>query len=604
MALTKAHNRMVEGATANIIDFGADPTGATDSSTAIQAAINSSANAIFIPNGNYLISSTITADSLTRKKIYSDRARLFTTSPLTSGVFRIIDCTDLELFGVRIEGPASGSGITTGYEKHGIYASGCDGLWIRDCEIFKMDGGGLLVLESVNVRIEGNHCYLNESLFDIAYGYASTTFIYNKCFIDHNICESANQFGVHVMGVGRNVFITNNHIANKYVYGIMVYKNTTGANTWSRVVVSGNTVDNISYDTITPSPTFLGGMGIYLQTVERATVTGNVVTNVLQNRPDAASPNRTLAPAAISLNGVSESTCSGNTVLGSGIDGIDIVNVYNGNRGTTISGNTIIDAAWHGIYVNATQNISVTGNSISGKTTGTIYGSGISVQSHSAQATGQISISSNAIKNGFNTGIVTASGTGTSVDGVSIVGNEITDVVQTYLQTADTNDLTISNNVLRNVSSAQGSGFYGLQLSTCTNSSVTGNVIAGDSTNKFSRGLAITNSTDVVASSNSVMNIDQVSYAVYLASNTNAHAYLNKSENNTSPVLTPYNIGNDPSTDTNIRVVYVTSVPTTGTFARGSIAWNIEPSAGGAPGWICVATGTPGTWKAMASVAA
>lgn len=43
--------------------------------------------------------------------------------------------------------------------------------------------------------------------------------------------------------------------------------------------------------------------------------------------------------------------------------------------------------------------------------------------------------------------------------------------------------------------------------------------------------------------------------------------------------------------------------PTTGTWNRGDIAWNVQPSAGGTPGWMCVASGTPGTWKAMANLA-
>lgn len=49
---------------------------------------------------------------------------------------------------------------------------------------------------------------------------------------------------------------------------------------------------------------------------------------------------------------------------------------------------------------------------------------------------------------------------------------------------------------------------------------------------------------------------------------------------------------------------YDTAVPTTGTWTRGSIVWNVTPSAGGTPGWMCVTAGTPGTWKAMANLAA
>ena len=47
-----------------------------------------------------------------------------------------------------------------------------------------------------------------------------------------------------------------------------------------------------------------------------------------------------------------------------------------------------------------------------------------------------------------------------------------------------------------------------------------------------------------------------------------------------------------------------TAPPVSNTWTRGDILWNSEPSAGGIPGWICVTSGTPGTWKAMANLAA
>jgi hypothetical protein len=47
-----------------------------------------------------------------------------------------------------------------------------------------------------------------------------------------------------------------------------------------------------------------------------------------------------------------------------------------------------------------------------------------------------------------------------------------------------------------------------------------------------------------------------------------------------------------------------TAAPTTGYHAPPEIVWNTAPAAGGAPGWVCVTAGTPGTWKAMASLAA
>jgi hypothetical protein len=47
-----------------------------------------------------------------------------------------------------------------------------------------------------------------------------------------------------------------------------------------------------------------------------------------------------------------------------------------------------------------------------------------------------------------------------------------------------------------------------------------------------------------------------------------------------------------------------TAEPTTGTWARGDIVFNLEPSAGGFAGWICVTAGTPGTWKTFGAISA
>ena len=52
------------------------------------------------------------------------------------------------------------------------------------------------------------------------------------------------------------------------------------------------------------------------------------------------------------------------------------------------------------------------------------------------------------------------------------------------------------------------------------------------------------------------------------------------------------------------KILGGTAAPTTGNFAQGDMVWNSAPAAGGAPGWMCVAGGTPGTWKAMGNLAA
>ena len=52
MALTKATYSMIQGAPVNVLDYGADPTGATDSSVAFQAA-GATGKTIFVPKGIY-----------------------------------------------------------------------------------------------------------------------------------------------------------------------------------------------------------------------------------------------------------------------------------------------------------------------------------------------------------------------------------------------------------------------------------------------------------------------------------------------------------------------------------------------------------------------
>jgi hypothetical protein len=67
MSLTKATYAMIDGAPVNVLDYGADPTGAVDSTTAIQNAINAAAAAgnKIVAQGTFRISSKVVIKGVT-----------------------------------------------------------------------------------------------------------------------------------------------------------------------------------------------------------------------------------------------------------------------------------------------------------------------------------------------------------------------------------------------------------------------------------------------------------------------------------------------------------------------------------------------------------
>ena len=75
MSLTKVSYSMVNGAPINVLDYGADPTGATDSAPAIRLAL-AAGKAIYFPAGNYLVNSSISiTPALAGRVLFADGAQ-------------------------------------------------------------------------------------------------------------------------------------------------------------------------------------------------------------------------------------------------------------------------------------------------------------------------------------------------------------------------------------------------------------------------------------------------------------------------------------------------------------------------------------------------
>jgi hypothetical protein len=52
------------------------------------------------------------------------------------------------------------------------------------------------------------------------------------------------------------------------------------------------------------------------------------------------------------------------------------------------------------------------------------------------------------------------------------------------------------------------------------------------------------------------------------------------------------------------RVCSGTAAPTVGDWQRGDIVYMTLPSASSFAGWICTASGAPGTWKTFGAISA
>ena len=108
MSLTKASYSMITGAPVNVLDYGADPTGATDSASAIQAAINASGAAnLYFPKGTYLVASTLTFTSQVNKSVDFGGSTFSWRGSSSASVFSINDCQQCIFSNGRIATSAS-----------------------------------------------------------------------------------------------------------------------------------------------------------------------------------------------------------------------------------------------------------------------------------------------------------------------------------------------------------------------------------------------------------------------------------------------------------------------------------------------------------------
>lgn len=197
MALTKASYAMIDGAVANVLDYGADPTNTTDSTSAIQAAI-ASGNAVYIPKGEYKLTGQLTLASY--QIMYGDGPNssiLRCDTSVHTNVFLLVNgrCTisDFALTGNTSVSPKVGVGVYLANSSGQYNFTGHSSVNDVQCSYFSV---GFQVNNYFD--LEFNRCESTYNLYGFAFtpyysalqdsGYY-TTITMNKCYAAFNSLE-------------------------------------------------------------------------------------------------------------------------------------------------------------------------------------------------------------------------------------------------------------------------------------------------------------------------------------------------------------------------------------------------------------------------------
>lgn len=586
----------------NVKEYGAKGDGTTDDTAAIQAAFNAASNIIFPRNHTFRVSAPL-------KKTTGDlringrgaTIKLVASFPAQSGENGVIDIrgpgADVYIAGLKIDGSADLLNGGAGFPDWANYietilVQGASKVTIEGCTVTNFPSIGINVRHSTDVTIQ--HNTITNGMF---HGIQSAS--NNRVLIFNNTVTGRGDQGVSPAkgGIGilgqlcNRIEITSNRISNTADTG----SKTEGCND---VKYMHNLVEDSGKDGLK------AGGHAQQRLIQRALFIGNTVRRINAWRNDGSmliggGDSVALSFVANILEGggtrVDDAVRIGHMYMPSGtIDRVMVVSNICTSVGAALVrlnekvGRIAIEGNEGDGYITSAGSTvaSVVGNSIHNNDMLDTANIGIQMQGVSQRAL----IDRNVIADYKNAITVTSAG-GATVGAIQISNNI----------SARTNgdDCIRVDNFSGLAASINTVHISGNTITEPALGKICANGVRVGTTNLTIRAVAVT--SNVVDNPNSTYAVTSTLGFTGKAGTIGvADVHGNVAHGNVTNKVQP--------SGQNVPLRFIglqyRSVPNWGTWERGDTILNSFPSAGGASGWVCVASGTPGTWKAMPSLSA
>jgi len=248
MALTKVHNRMIDGSVANVVDYGATGDGSTDDTVAIQSALNAGKATVFFPEGTYVISSnlnlpvkiciegegyrrtTIKPDTGVRAIFVKDgTVATTTTDHLIKGLsfddvrivcynrvsfLRIEECSF-----VRVSAGLYAPLSSVDSAPYGGETTVTENVEVNQCRFFNTEYGIDFSQQYLNLRVTNSY-FKNIAQRAIYFGSQSSSLTQRNALIENNTIESVGTGATSSYVAGMLCYGDDITVSNNYLYDI------------------------------------------------------------------------------------------------------------------------------------------------------------------------------------------------------------------------------------------------------------------------------------------------------------------------------------------------------------------------------------------------